>query len=454
MRVRRGLAVGVVLVALLGARAARAGDWLPHPADATWTYSWSDTQYVKTPIKEKTTVGDQKGSSFTLHWTTADLDNPADSIASTGDVQFQDTPAGVINTNWSSTPPPPDFPVLCPTLACSNTLSSTWYYLIWGGRSPVIQEPLLQHDEWTSTGGAQGDVSSASRYAGQEQVVVPAFPGPVTAAKVVSTITQAGALGDPYGSGTRTVWWVYGVGPVKMTFVHAGGAGAPVTTAVLESTNQAPKSLPDDANYFPLVLGKTLTYSSWNSKHMAKPEVEQFTIDSAAQASARFTVKSRSGPMKVTGSYGFSTRADGVTNLWGNTQAATRLQFPPLGPSELPVAKRRHFFTPFDLMTFGFNPLLPAYATVGATWSSSRDTQDWLNYGVAGSTTITGVQTVKVKAGTYRALVVRSTLTQAGFRFGSGSRTCWFAPDVGLVKLVFRHGDGSVTTVELVSTSS
>jgi hypothetical protein len=453
--VGRGLFIVLgVLIALVGSGAARAGDWLPHAADATWTYSWSDTQYLTTPIKEKTTVGDQKGAAFTLHWTTDKLDNPAGSITSTGDVMFQDTSAGIINTNWSSTPPPPEFPVLCPTLSCSNTLTSTWYYLIWGGRSPVLPEPLLQNAEWTSTGGAQGDVSSASRYVGQEQVTVPAFPSPVTAAKVVSTITQAGALGDPYGSGTRTIWWVYGVGPVKMTFQHAGGATAPVTTAVLESTNQTVKPPPDDANYFPLDRGRSFTYSWTNSKHMRKPEVEKFTIDSAAQASARFSVKSVSGLMKLAGSYGFSTRADGVTNLWGDTQATTRVSFPALGPSALPVGKRRHFFTTFDLMTFGFNPLLPAYVAVGASWGSSETSHDWANYGVAGTTTITGFQTVKVKAGTYRALVVRSTLKQAGFSFGSGTRTCWFAPGVGLVKLVFRHDDRSVSTAELVRASS
>jgi hypothetical protein len=226
-----------------------------------------------------------------------------------------------------------------------------------------------------------------------------------------------------------------------------------VTTAVLESTNQTPKPPPEDAKYFPLDKGRSLTYRWTNSTHLKKPVVEQFTIDSAAQSSARFSVRSVSGPMKVAGSYGFSTRADGVINLWGDTQAATRLKFPPLGPSSLPASKRRHFFTPFDLMTFGFNPLLPAYAKVGASWGSSTESQDWLNYGVSGSTTITGVQTVKVQAGTYRALVARSTLKQAGFPFGSGSRTCWFAPDVGLVKLVFRHGDRSVSTAELVRAS-
>jgi hypothetical protein len=57
---------------------------------------------------------------------------------------------------------------------------------------------------------------------------------------------------------------------------------------------------------------------------------------------------------------------------------------------------------------------------------------------------------VHVPAGTFRALEVTSVLTQRGYRFGSGVRTCWFAPNRGLVKLVFRHGDGSVSVVQLI----
>jgi hypothetical protein len=57
------------------------------------------------------------------------------------------------------------------------------------------------------------------------------------------------------------------------------------------------------------------------------------------------------------------------------------------------------------------------------------------------------MQTVNVPAGRFRALVVRSTLRQRGFAFGSGTRTCWFAAGKGLVKLVFAHRDGSVSTV-------
>ncbi len=60
------------------------------------------------------------------------------------------------------------------------------------------------------------------------------------------------------------------------------------------------------------------------------------------------------------------------------------------------------------------------------------------------------MQTVKVPAGSFQALAVKTTLTQPGFKFGSGVRTSWFAPGRGLVKLVFQHGDGSKSVVELV----
>ena len=57
---------------------------------------------------------------------------------------------------------------------------------------------------------------------------------------------------------------------------------------------------------------------------------------------------------------------------------------------------------------------------------------------------------MKTPAGTFRSLAVQSTLMQRGYPFGSGTRTSYFAPDRGLVQLVFRHGDGSVSTVQLV----
>src|SRR5204863_996531 len=148
------------------------------------------------------------------------------------------------------------------------------HLLIWGSRGPVLQEPLIDGMEWDSSGGASGDVTSSSEYMGTAKVSVPAFPEPVLAAKVRSEVTQAGALGDPYGSGVRTVWWVYGVGPVKMTFEHAGGSDAPITTSELQQTTLTAKMPPSDANYFPLTKGLKLKYQWTNTRWIKKPSIQ------------------------------------------------------------------------------------------------------------------------------------------------------------------------------------
>ncbi len=155
-----------------------------------------------------------------------------------------------------------------------------------------------------------------------------------------------------------------------------------------------------------------------------------------------------SGPIRVAGSYVYSSRLMGVTNVTGATRAQTRAPFPKLGPASAPADKRRHLFTPVDLMVYGFNPVLGAYPAKGQVWKSSRVGRDYKVFGVTGRSVVLGRQTVRTPAGRFRALAVRSTLTQKGFRYGSGTRTSWFAPGKGLVKLVFRHRDGSVSTVE------
>ena len=64
------VSLAVAVAALVVAPIAAADSWLPHPADATWTYQWTDSVYNTTPTKEKVTVKDQKGDQFTLAWTT------------------------------------------------------------------------------------------------------------------------------------------------------------------------------------------------------------------------------------------------------------------------------------------------------------------------------------------------------------------------------------------------
>ena len=426
---------------------AGASGWFPHPDGAEWVYEWTDTVYSPTPTRERIAVKEQSGNAFLLDWTTQNLGNPPGATASTGLSAFQETSSGVVNTNWQSSAPPPSFPILCASpIRCGNSLASTLYLVIWGSRAPVLAEPLLAAAVWTSRGGAEGDVGSTSRYLGRENVTVPAFAGPVTAVKVRSDITQAGALGDPYGSGVRTVWWVYGVGPVKIVFEHAGGVAASVTTSVLQSTNRSAELPPPDANYFPLRKGARLRYRWTNSRHLTRPSVQDALVAEVANQSARFDFKHVSGPLRLVATYGFALRTDGVTNIFDASRAVSQVKFPRLGPR----ARRRHFYTPFDLMTFGLNPILEAYPAPGQLWSAKSPSRDFSVYGVTGTTRVLGFRPVRVPAGRFNTLAVQSRLRQRGYPFGSGTRTSYFAAGKGLVKLVFRHGDRSTSTVELI----
>ena len=290
-------------------------------------------------------------------------------------------------------------------------------------------------------------IQSTSTYIGTESVTVPAFPNGVMAAKVRTDVAQAGALGDPYGSGVKTVWWVYGVGPVKVVFQHNGGTDAPVTESVLESTNQVPQMLPSNANWFPIQQGLKGTYRWTNTKHLAKPEVESFVLDQVANGSARANFTCVSGPIKCAGLYFLTQRTDGLSSIESIVKAQSLAKFPPLGPKSAPASERQHFFTPFDLMLYGLNPIIDEYPTAGDTWSVKPNGRDFAVFGAAATTKVLGIQTVKVPAGTFRALAIRTVLKQPGFPFGSGTRTDWFAAGRGLVKLVFSHADGSTSVV-------
>jgi hypothetical protein len=424
-----------------------ADDWLPHPANAQWQYDWRDSTYDPSGTVENVDVQQQHGSSFTLAWAdSAEEPPPAGSSpvctqnSDLGTMSFQDSSEGLLNSDWNSCPPPSNMPVLCASTAnCANSLSSTLYDVIWGNRVPVVSEPLLQGETWNATGGGSNEVTSTSQYEGLRIVKVPAFPKGVLAAEIRTNIALAGTPGDDYGSGVRTTWWVRGVGPVLVLFDHVDGS---VTNAALLQTNLKPAATSPDQDYFPLTQGLTGRYEWTNNKHLKQPEIERITVAAVSNQTARLTAQSLSGPMRVQGQYGFSLRLDGLRNIWGSASAASLAKFPALG-------HKRHFFTPIDLMTYGFNPMLTAYPAAGQSWKSGN-ARDLSVYGVTGRTRIIGVRRVHVPAGTFQALEVQSTLTQKGHPFGSGLRTMWFGAGRGLVKLVFKHRDGSTSVVQLL----
>jgi hypothetical protein len=445
-----GIAVAVLVLAVVASRPGPAGaqgledpadQWLPRSDGASWTYAWSNSTYSPAPRREQYTLQSRFGTAFRLRW--QEPDPPAASVPSTGTMDFQHTDGGLVNLNYQSTPPPVQFPILCAVASeCGNSMAGALYLVIWGTRTPVLAEPLLRGTRWGAQGGAQNDVASSNRYAGRERVTVPAFPNGIEAAKVESQVTQAGAVGDPFGSGVRTVWWVRGVGPVRIEFRHAGGE---LSRAELQGTNLSPKPPPSDVNLLPLNRGDRAVFRWRNNRHMKTWSRQQFDVSQVVNNTAQVDVKHLSGPIAVAGSYLFATRLSGVTLLSGTLRAGTRAKFPRLGPR----GDRRHFFTPFDLMTFGFNPVVPIAAQRGTSWRSTREGRDWTLFRVTGVSKVVGTRTkVRTRAGRFRTTVVRSRLVQRGHRFGSGTRTSYFAAGKGLVKLTFRHRDGSVSVVE------
>jgi hypothetical protein len=211
-----------------------------------------------------------------------------------------------------------------------------------------------------------------------------------------------------------------------------------------------PQPAPSDESYLPLERGTTQVFRLRNSRHVRKWSTQQVTVDQVQNGTAKVDVKHLRGPLKIAASYLLSSRLTGVTNLQGSVRAATRLRLPKVGPRNVPQARRPKLLTPLDFLSFGFNPIVRAFPKRGDKWISSRSSRDFKVYGVTGTTRVVGTRKVRVPRGRFDALELKSTLTQQGFRFGSGVRRTFLAPGVGLVKLEFRHRDGSVTTIERV----
>jgi len=440
------LTLAVCGAALAAAGPAAAGNWLPHPAGATWTYRWADSAYTPEITTEKVWVARTAGDSFTLGWTSTDksLGNPQAAVAGDGTMSFRDTRTGLANTRWTGTPPPSNFPILCADPAsCGNSLASTLYNVIWGTSTPMLPEPVHIGTTWTSRGGSHNDVTSTNKVVGLETVTIPAFKDKLLAVRVDSEITAKS--GDAFGSGKRTVWWVWGIGPVLMEFTHAGSKKA-FTKAWLTGTSLPLVSTPNVDTWFPFTKGWKATYRWTNMRHFNRPVVERIT----STGDGGFSASTISGPIEAEGNYRYAMTVDGLVNSSATTRSASLLTLPGLGPKAAAPSKRRRFATPFDLMDFGFNPLLPAYPTGRDVWRSSATSPDFKTYGVNGTSRVLGLEKVTTPAGTFNCLIVRSTLKQPGFPFGSGTRTSWFGVGAGLVKIEFRHGDGSISVVERI----
>ena len=169
----------------------------------------------------------------------------------------------------------------------------------------MLPEPLHIGSTWTSRGGSRNDVTSANKVVGLETVIVPAFKDKLLAVRVDSEITAKG--GDAFGSGTRKVWWVWGIGPVLMEFTHAGSKKA-FTKAVLFGTSLPLVTTPNVDSWFPFTKGWKATYRWTNTRHLARPVVERIT----STGGGNFAASTLSGPIEAEGNYRYAMTGDGL----------------------------------------------------------------------------------------------------------------------------------------------
>ena len=172
---------------------------------------------------EKVWVASTAARTFTLGWTSADksLGNPRARSRAPGRCSFQDTGRASSTREWSSTPPP---------ATTSRSSAPTPSELRQQPREHLLQRHLGQRarrrSPSRSSSASRGRAAAArattsrstNKVVGLETVTVPAFKRKLLAVRVDSRDHREG--GDAFGSGTRTVWWVWGIGPV-LDRVHA-----------------------------------------------------------------------------------------------------------------------------------------------------------------------------------------------------------------------------------------
>ena len=229
---RGSFLAALLLGALLFAAPAGASDWLPHGADATWTYAWTDSVYNTTPTTEKVTVKDSKGTRSPSRGRPTTRERERRARQRRHRLLPGEPAAGSSTRTGRATRRPPASRSSARRSPAAATASRALLQPDLGDAGADARRAAAAGDDLDEHGRRAAVTSRAPRdYDGQEhgeRARRSRCPSPPR--RCGREITQAGALGDPYGSGVRTVWWVRGVGPVKVEFDHSGGNGAPVTS--------------------------------------------------------------------------------------------------------------------------------------------------------------------------------------------------------------------------------
>lgn len=243
----------------------------------------------------------------------------------------------------------------------------------------------------------------------------------------------------PLGGGRPLVTGVLGNGTYSLgdlsTGMYEAWVGhssylADTTDAPIAVTQPLTSTVPDMilyGPYFPLAnVGATYDYAWSNTVHHPQTIRERWEL-----MGRKWYGKS---------GYGISAGSDlAWARVWfrvGVAEVAVRKLAVDAYADSFPdkmISLISYLIPPLDIMT---QPLL-----LGATWSGP-DYQG----SQADSTVVRVDEVLTVGTVTYRKVLHIRTMVFGQDDYLTGQRDSWFAPEVGLIKLTYRHGDGSITT--------
>ena len=203
-----------------------------------------------------------------------------------GTMDFRHTDAGLVNLNYQSYASRRRSSRSCAPCGhdCANSVAGTLlpadlgHALADAGRAAGAGHPLELARRRQQRRRQRRAATSGAR-----SVMVPRLPAAAsTRRRCESEITQAGAIGDPFGSGVRTVWWVRGVGPGQDR--PSATRAARSSEAELRSTTLKPLAASLRRRTCCRSTAATRCVYRWrNSRHMKRWSRQRFDVSAGRQ---------------------------------------------------------------------------------------------------------------------------------------------------------------------------
>ena len=295
--------------------------------------------------------------------------------------------------------------------------------------------------------GNRGTVRTLITHVGYEDVKTDSgiFPNCLKQKTVVTdNVDYRKELESALVNGTRYLWFVQGVGIVKIRYEHSNGI---VTEAELIDYN-----IPDKSNAFvPLTPDTTWTYR-WKNDYYNQILIDTISVQKRKPNREGFPLKTivtsengeRMGEnnFEIIKSQMYSELVVGGGSIGGKYKGR-----------ELVTGSGSIFY---DHLSTIWAKLLEYPLTIGNTWE-----QEGMNNSRIQSTLV-GYETVEIGSNKYdRCLKLKSEFTGATIVTDAnentlqriamliGTRYIWFSKGIGIVKLRYEHSNGIVTEAEL-----